>query len=397
MGGMHLQIPKHHFGRAVSSTSSVTEVSMVSESSIQSSDGDADVSVTEMSKTETNDMSDMMQQLSVERNYQGSRAASAASSMSGFRPRNKSKLQLTEEQSRKVKAAFEKFDVDGSGRISKSEFVLAMRSLRFDPASKSEEDALFRGSDLNKDGRIDYNEFLKFLTAKLGSRVVPGVSVHLKRAEGLVPARGNRNVNNPYAVLTVGKFAKYTTKPRKKTSSPVYDEHCFLPCPENCTAKLVIKIFGGTKIFRLDGRLEKEYLGGIEVDIEDLTEVTKELKVYLWRLEETPTEAPAGSGLKDIVFAAIAKDRQVDISSHRVNAKFRGAASQQPVSKGTVQGAVRKPETIRAKVQPKVSESRKSEPRNAKNAAVRTDVKQFLKTNEKQTVSILRTSPPYPN
>ena len=57
---------------------------------------------------------------------------------------------------------FMKFDKDGDGILSESEFVDGLTSL--DPQlTEAEAKAMFRGADKNNSGMVDYNEFLSFL------------------------------------------------------------------------------------------------------------------------------------------------------------------------------------------------------------------------------------------
>ncbi|KAH3745269.1 troponin C, skeletal muscle [Pelomyxa schiedti] len=58
--------------------------------------------------------------------------------------------------------AFRAFDKNGDGKISAAEFREAMMT-RGEPLSEAEVDVMMQLADTNKDGSIDYKEFLKLL------------------------------------------------------------------------------------------------------------------------------------------------------------------------------------------------------------------------------------------
>jgi len=78
-------------------------------------------------------------------------------------------LDLTDEQKREIKQAFDLFDADGSGHIDAKELKVAMRALGFEP---KKEDIKKMISDIDRDGSgtIDFNEFLHMMTAKMSER-----------------------------------------------------------------------------------------------------------------------------------------------------------------------------------------------------------------------------------
>jgi calmodulin len=59
-----------------------------------------------------------------------------------------------------IKAAFDQFDADNSGAITKDEIKKVCEALGVD-ASKSEVDALINEADADGDGKIQYEEFKK--------------------------------------------------------------------------------------------------------------------------------------------------------------------------------------------------------------------------------------------
>ena len=63
-----------------------------------------------------------------------------------------------------VKLAFEVFDVDGDGSISKAELKKAICNSG-QRISEAEFEDLFRETDTNNDGEIDFDEFVAILTS----------------------------------------------------------------------------------------------------------------------------------------------------------------------------------------------------------------------------------------
>ena len=61
------------------------------------------------------------------------------------------------------------FDTDGSGTIDAKELKVAMRALGFEP-SKEEIRKLISQIDKDKDGNVDFSEFLTMMTMKMGER-----------------------------------------------------------------------------------------------------------------------------------------------------------------------------------------------------------------------------------
>ena len=58
--------------------------------------------------------------------------------------------------------AFHVFDEDGSGAISAAEFKHVMTNLG-DKLTEKEVDNLFREGDIDQDGQIDFDEFVKLM------------------------------------------------------------------------------------------------------------------------------------------------------------------------------------------------------------------------------------------
>ncbi|EFC38333.1 predicted protein [Naegleria gruberi] len=96
----------------------------------------------------------------------GSKKIGATSATSS----NKQKVQieLTDEQRQEIKEAFDLFDMDGSGKIDAKELKVAMRALGFEP-KKEEIKKMISGID-NGSGKIDFNDFLQLMTAKMSEK-----------------------------------------------------------------------------------------------------------------------------------------------------------------------------------------------------------------------------------
>jgi Ca2+-binding EF-hand superfamily protein len=57
--------------------------------------------------------------------------------------------------------AFQTFDKDGNGYLDKNEFFAIMSSFGGKMSKKEMED-IFKASDLNGDGKVDYREFVEY-------------------------------------------------------------------------------------------------------------------------------------------------------------------------------------------------------------------------------------------
>ena len=61
-----------------------------------------------------------------------------------------------------IRKKFEEFDKNGDGFITKKEFRSVMR--KQGKLTEAQLDAMVKDADLNKDGKVDYNEFLVMMT-----------------------------------------------------------------------------------------------------------------------------------------------------------------------------------------------------------------------------------------
>ena len=73
---------------------------------------------------------------------------------------------LTEEQIAEFKEAFSLFDKDGDGTITTKELGVVMRSLGQSPTEAELQDMITE-VDTNKDGTIDFKEFLTLMAKKM--------------------------------------------------------------------------------------------------------------------------------------------------------------------------------------------------------------------------------------
>ncbi|XP_061212770.1 LOW QUALITY PROTEIN: uncharacterized protein LOC133214094 [Neopsephotus bourkii] len=81
----------------------------------------------------------------------------------------KPKLDLTEEQKRDIREAFDLFDTDGSGYVDVKELKVAMRALGYEPRR---EEIKKMASDIDKEGigKISFSGFLRVITPKMAEK-----------------------------------------------------------------------------------------------------------------------------------------------------------------------------------------------------------------------------------
>ena len=63
-----------------------------------------------------------------------------------------------------IRKEFQKFDVDNSGYITVDELMQVVSDRTGHRLSDQETEHLFQDADLNDDGKIDYEEFVVFMT-----------------------------------------------------------------------------------------------------------------------------------------------------------------------------------------------------------------------------------------
>ena len=86
-----------------------------------------------------------------------------------FNAKNYVRPGLSADEIEEIKEAFDIFDMDGSGAISISELLKAMRSLNFDTKNP----AIYKMiADMDEDGNgeIEFDEFLDMMTARISDK-----------------------------------------------------------------------------------------------------------------------------------------------------------------------------------------------------------------------------------
>ena len=73
-----------------------------------------------------------------------------------------SKFRAVHKTTKDVQNAFKKFDIDGDGSIDRSEMTKALTS-GGQSFTQQEIDALFNAADVNRDGTVDYEEFITLM------------------------------------------------------------------------------------------------------------------------------------------------------------------------------------------------------------------------------------------
>lgn len=81
------------------------------------------------------------------------------------------KLEISEEQKKDIKEAFNLFDPNGTGYIENKELKVAMRALGFEP-KKEEIKKIISEMDSMASGKIKYEEFLNLMSGKMADKDV---------------------------------------------------------------------------------------------------------------------------------------------------------------------------------------------------------------------------------
>ena len=79
-----------------------------------------------------------------------------------------SKIELTEEQKKEYTQAFEVFDKDKDGFVTRQELKTIMRSLGQNPSEDDIEEMMVT-ADANQDGKISYDEFMTLISNQIKS------------------------------------------------------------------------------------------------------------------------------------------------------------------------------------------------------------------------------------
>ncbi|CAL6016017.1 Centrin [Hexamita inflata] len=76
---------------------------------------------------------------------------------------------LSEQQKRDLREAFDLFDSDGTGKVPSKEIKVAMRALGFEP-TREELKKFIQEVDSANTGLIDLNDFIRIITTKMGEK-----------------------------------------------------------------------------------------------------------------------------------------------------------------------------------------------------------------------------------
>merc|ERR1719345_568446 len=77
--------------------------------------------------------------------------------------------EISEQQIAECREAFDLFDTDASGTIDAKELKVAMRALGFEP-KKEEIKKMVNDLDRDKDGTVDFGEFVDMMSGKMGEK-----------------------------------------------------------------------------------------------------------------------------------------------------------------------------------------------------------------------------------
>lgn len=86
----------------------------------------------------------------------------------GVRKKSGPKFELSEEQRRDIKEAFDLFDTESTGKIDTKELKVAIRALGFEP--KKEEIKKMIAEIDKGDGKVSFADFLDLMTVKMAEK-----------------------------------------------------------------------------------------------------------------------------------------------------------------------------------------------------------------------------------
>lgn len=86
----------------------------------------------------------------------------------GVRKKSGPKFELSEEQRRDIKEAFDLFDTESTGKIDTKELKVAIRALGFEP--KKEEIKKMVVEIDKGDGKVSFEDFLDLMTVKMAEK-----------------------------------------------------------------------------------------------------------------------------------------------------------------------------------------------------------------------------------
>ena len=71
---------------------------------------------------------------------------------------------MTEEEKEDIRAAFNRYDLDGNGTLDRNEIEAMLRELKKKPPTKNQLNKIFEQADTNGDGAISFDEFVDVIT-----------------------------------------------------------------------------------------------------------------------------------------------------------------------------------------------------------------------------------------
>ncbi|NP_001040177.1 caltractin-like [Bombyx mandarina] len=86
----------------------------------------------------------------------------------GVRKKSGPKFELTEEQKRDIKEAFDLFDTENTGKIDTKELKVAIRALGFEP--KKEEIKKMIAEIDKGDGKVSFDDFMELMSVKMAEK-----------------------------------------------------------------------------------------------------------------------------------------------------------------------------------------------------------------------------------
>lgn len=86
----------------------------------------------------------------------------------GVRKKSGPKFELSDEQRRDIKEAFDLFDTESTGKIDTKELKVAIRALGFEP--KKEEIKKMIAEIDKGDGKVSFEDFLDLMTVKMAEK-----------------------------------------------------------------------------------------------------------------------------------------------------------------------------------------------------------------------------------
>ena len=110
---------------------------------------------------------------------------------------------ITDEQRKELQDIFDQFDKDKDGKISGKELANAMESMGQNPTDE-EINEMMREVDLNRDGKIDFDEFMAIMTknspeTQTEEEVINAFRVFDKDGKGLISSAELKHI-----MMTIG-------------------------------------------------------------------------------------------------------------------------------------------------------------------------------------------------